>query len=306
MTSRTPSAANLSVAVIVPTYNRPARLAQCLAHLARLDGGPYRTIVVDDGGDQPVDAICRPYGEWVQLVRRANGGPAAARNTGAEMADGSDLLAFTDDDCAPRADWITRLVAGHGGVRGRLVGGRVDNALPDNVCSSASQTLCSYLYEYYQATGSDLTFFTSNNLMCRRDDFLARGGFDENFPIPAGEDRDFGIRWQEQGGELVYAEDAAVNHSHHLDLAKFWRQHSNYGRGARQLHLTMERRGDRRPRLERASFYSGMFTYPFRARSRRPLAEATLMAVSQVAMVAGYVSAVLEERRARPPQRASA
>jgi GT2 family glycosyltransferase len=307
MTSRNaPAGADLSVTIIVPTYNRPVRLAQCLAKLARLEGGPYRTIVVDDGGERPVDAICQPYRGWVELVRRANGGPAAARNTGAHAARGADLLAFIDDDCSPQRDWIVRLVAAHGGVRDRLVGGRVDNALPDNVCSSASQTLCSYLYDYYQASGSEMTFFTSNNLMCRRDDFIARGGFDEDFPIPAGEDRDFGIRWQEEGGELVYAEDAAVDHAHHLDLGKFWRQHSNYGKGARQLHLTMDRRGDARPKLERTAFYVGMFTYPFRARSKRPFTEAVLVGLSQVAMVAGYFSALLAERRARPPQRANA
>ena len=182
----------------------------------------------------------------------------------------------------------------------------MDNALPDNICSSASQTLCSYLYEYYRTSGSDLAFFTSNNLLCRRDQFLARGGFDEDFPIPAGEDRDFGMRWQEEGGELVYAEDAAVEHAHDLNLAKFWRQHSNYGRGARQLHLSMDRRGDSRPKLERTAFYFGMFSYPFRARSKRPFSEAALVAVSQLAMVAGYFKALLAERRSRPAQRMSA
>lgn len=300
------SGAPLSVAIIVPTYNRPARLAQCLAYLSMLEGGPYRTIVVDDGSDQPVDSICRPHRDWVEVVRKVNGGPAAARNTGADAARGADLIAFIDDDCRPSRDWIVKLAAAHGGIASRLVGGRVDNALPDNVCSSASQSLCSYLYDYYLESGSELTFFTSNNIMCSRDEFLARGGFDEGFPIPAGEDRDFGIRWHEQGGELVYAPDAAVDHAHDLNLAKFWRQHSNYGRGARQLHLTMDRRGDARPKLERTSFYMGMFSYPFRSRSKRPFTEAVLVGVSQVAMVSGYFGALLDERRARLPQRASA
>jgi len=307
MASGVPSAgADHPVAIIVPTYNRPARLGQCLAHLARLEGGPYRTIVVDDGGDQPVDALCHPYRDWVELVRKVNGGPATARNAGAAAARSGDLLAFTDDDCSPRPDWITRLVAAHAGVKGRLVGGRVDNALPDNVYSSASQTLCSYLYEYFRASGSELTFFTSNNMCCRRDDFLASGGFDESFPIPAGEDRDFGIRWGEGGGELVYVPDAVVDHAHDLDLSTFWRQHSNYGRGARQLHLTMDGRGHRRPKLERSGFYLGMFSYPFRARSKRPLTEAALVGVSQLAMIAGYGSAVMAERKTRTPERASA
>ncbi len=304
--SLSPNSAPLTVAIVVPTYNRPARLSACLTRLAQLEGGPYRTIVVDDGSEQSLEAICHPYREWVELVRKVNGGPAAARNLGAEAAKGADLLAFTDDDCVPRSDWILRLVEAQGGVRNRLVGGRVDNALPENVCSSASQTLCSYLYDYYLASGSEMTFFTSNNLCCRRDDFIAHGGFDEAFPIPAGEDRDLGIRWQESGGELFYAADAAVEHAHHLDLPKFWRQHSNYGRGARQLHLSMDRRGDSRPKLERTSFYVGMFSYPFRVKAKRPFTEVALVGLSQLAMVSGYVRALVDERRAAPPTRARA
>lgn len=297
MSSRVSSrGTSLSVAIVVPTYNRPDRLGQCLAHLARLEGGPFRTIVVDDGGSTPTDSICAPYRSWVTVVRKRNGGPATARNTGARLAEGAELLAFLDDDCQPYPDWIQRLADAHGGVAGRLVGGRVDNALPDNVCSATSQSLCSYLYEYYLDSGSDMTFFTSNNMCCRRDDFLARGGFNEQFLIPAGEDRDFGIRWHEEGGELVYAADAAIEHAHYLNLAKFWRQHSNYGRGARQLHLTMDKRGDNRPKLERTAFYVGMFRYPFRSRAKRPFIEAVLVGVSQVAMVSGYFRAVLSER----------
>jgi len=291
-----PAGKPLSLAIIIPTYNRPDKIGQCLAQLAELDGGPYRTIVIDDGGRDSLANICKPYREWVELIRQKNAGPAAARNRGAREAAGADLLAFIDDDCRPRSDWVMRLTDAQRGLPGRLVGGRVDNALPDNVCSSASQALCSYLYEYYQANGSEMSFFTSNNMCCRREDFLARGGFNENFAIAAGEDRDFGIRWQDEGGELVYEPDAVIDHAHHLNLIKFWRQHSNYGRGARQLHLSLNQRGDDRPKLERTAFYLGMFSYPFRARSKRPFAEMALVGLSQVAMVSGYCTALVSER----------
>lgn len=296
ISSVSPAGTPLSIAIVVPTFNRPDKLALCLSHIAMLQGGPYRTVVVDDGGSEPVHPVCEAHGDWVQLIRKPNAGPAAARNTGALMAEGADLLAFIDDDCRPRPDWILRLAKAQGGVRGRLVGGRVDNALPDNVCSSASQALCSYLYEYYQANGSEMAFFTSNNMCCRRDDFLARGGFDEGFAMAGGEDRDFSMRWQDEGGELVYAHDAAVDHAHLLTLTRFWQQHSNYGRGARQLHLSMDKRGDSRPKLEKVAFYAGMLRYPFTTRSRRPFAEAFLVGLSQVAMVSGYFGSLLAER----------
>ena len=284
-----------SIAIIVPTFNRPEKIAQLLRHLSRLDGGPYTTFVIDDGGSQPLDGVCGVY-PWVRLVRQPNGGPGAARNTGARVAEGFELLAFIDDDCRPHPDWIMHLVEAQGGVPGRLVGGRVDNALPDNLCSSVSQSMCSYLYEYYQASGSELSFFTSNNICCRREDFMAHGGFDEDFPLAAGEDRDFGIRWGQERGGLCYAPNAAVDHSHDLNLSKFWRQHSNYGRGARQLHRVIDRRGNGQAKLERASFYLGMLTYPLRQRARKPVREMVLIGLSQVAMASGYLEAAIFQR----------
>ena len=69
-------------------------------------------------------------------------GPAAARNLGAERARGS-LLVFIDDDCTASAGWVTAFEkADATQADGRaLLGGRVENALPENVFSAASQQL---------------------------------------------------------------------------------------------------------------------------------------------------------------------
>jgi GT2 family glycosyltransferase len=284
------------VSVIVPTYNRPEKLRRCLAALAAQEGGPYPVIVVDDGGEVPLDFVSTEFGPWATLIRRTNGGPAAARNSGVAAAR-TTLLCFTDDDCAPRPDWVRRMAEAQGGVRQRQVGGRVDNALQDNICAEASQSLCSYLYEYFQSGADSMAFFTTNNICCRRDDFLALNGFDENFPTAASEDRDFGMRWRDAGGTLRYEDRAVVDHYHDLSLSGFWRQHSNYGRGARQLHLSLDSRGDARPKIEKVGFYTGLLFHPLRRGGRRPLAQVFLMGLSQVAMVAGYAQARRAERR---------
>jgi GT2 family glycosyltransferase len=288
--------AGMAVEIVIPTYNRPDKLRECLIHLARLDGGPYPTTVVDDGSDHPLDTVCADFGDWVSLVRQENAGPGAARNAGARAVGDVDLIAFTDDDCRPRPDWLVRLVAAQGGVPRRLVGGAVENALAGNVFSSASQALCSFLYEYYQSHGSAMTFFTTNNMCCRRDDFLALGGFDQNFAI-ASEDRDFSLRWRDAGGQLGYEPGAIIDHAHDLSFGQFWRQHSNYGRGARTLHRTMDSRGDARPKIEALAFYLGMVSYPLRRRLRRPLTQMFLVGLSQVAMIAGYARAINDERK---------
>jgi len=280
--------------IVIPTFNRPAELGRCLDHIGRLENGPWPVIVVDDGSPEPLDHICDPHAH-VRLVRQENAGPGAARNCGARAAADYDLLLFIDDDCRVTPGWASRMVAAQGGVSQRLVGGRISNALPENPYSSASQSLCSFLYEHYQSSSSEMNFFTTNNMCCRRDDFLKLGGFDSGFAI-ASEDRDLSLRWRDAGGELVYEPAAEVAHAHELALSSFWRQHSNYGRGARTLHTTLDRRSDPRPKLESAQFYFGMLLSPFRHGGQSPMVEAFLVGLSQVAMVAGYAAALREER----------
>jgi GT2 family glycosyltransferase len=284
----------MSACIVIPSYNRPDQLDRCLAAIDRLEGGPWPVIVVDDGSEVPLAPVCDRF-ENVRMVCQDNAGPGAARNRGVAEAEGYELVLFIDDDCLPEPDWAHRLVEAQGNTPGRLVGGRIVNALPNNVYSSASQSLSNYLCDFYLANGSEMTFFTTNNMCLRREDFLKVGGFDEGFAI-ASEDRDLGIRWRAAGNELRHEPRAVVGHAHHLRLASFWRQHSNYGRGARHLHLTMDAREDERPKLESVRFYFGMFTAPLRASGRNRLAQAALIGLSQVAMVQGYLAEIREPK----------
>ena len=285
-------------AIVVPSYARPEKVRACVEALLRLEGGPWPIVVADDGTPEPLEPLLSDLGPGLRVVRQPNGGPGAARNAGVRAAEGAELILFTDDDCRPRPDWARRLVAAQGGEPMRLVGGRIENALHDDVCASASQSLSSYLYEFYQSRSSDMNFFTTNNMCLRREDFLAVGGFDPRFRI-ASEDRDLSLRWKDAGGTLAFEPGAVVDHSHDMTFAAFLRQHAGYGRGARRLHLAMDERGDPRPKVERSSFYTGLLLHPLGRPGRRRLMQSVLMGLSQVAMVSGYAAAIREERRAR-------
>ena len=95
--------------VIVPTRDRPDRLVRCLRALAQLDypGDAFEVVVVDDGSriaiEQVVEALQTEF--QVSVLRTPACGPAAARNVGVANARG-DYVAFTDDDCIPRVDWL--------------------------------------------------------------------------------------------------------------------------------------------------------------------------------------------------------
>jgi len=280
------------ISIVIPSFGRPERLAMCLAALARQEGGPFETIVVDDGSPTPLAPVCAQAGDWVRCIRQPNAGPAAARNTGVRAAQG-DFICFTDDDCLPHPGWAKALLDAQGGDAGRLVGGRVENAYPDNLFAEASQSISDWLYTWHLSKGRKARFFTSNNMGCSRQAFLAIGGFDESFPLAAGEDRAFGLSWQERAGSLVFAPGATIRHAHYLDLKGFWRQQSNYGRGARHLHARTEAEPQKRGRLEGPAFYTNLMLHPLRQRGRNwghRLALTALACLSQLAVTRGYMA----------------
>lgn len=282
----------MSVSIVVPTYNRPAQLAACLEALAQLryPRARFEVIVVDDGSAVLPEALIEPWRERlsITLLCQPHAGPAAARNAGAQRAHG-EFLAFTDDDCAPAADWLEKLAARLAATPQHMVGGQTANALPDNRFSTASQLLIDYLYAYYNGDPCRARFFTSNNLALSAEGFRAVGLFDTSLTRAAGEDRDLCDRWLQQGNGMIFAPEAVVYHAHALTLARFWRQHYRYGQAAYYFHQKRARRGHGRIQLEPLKFYVRLLRYPFtQKRGIQAAALAILLFLSQLANALGY------------------
>ncbi|HUQ79580.1 MAG TPA: glycosyltransferase [Gemmatimonadaceae bacterium] len=283
----------LEYSIIIPTYKRPAQLARCLAAIEALEFARdrFEVIVVDDGSDDPPNELIRGLSRVldIRLVCARHGGPARARNTGALCARGRYLV-FTDDDCAPHRDWLAAIDRWTSASDGTVAfGGQTVNVLADNVYASASQSIVEFLYHYFGDHPASRRFFTTNNLVVPRDQFMEIDGFDEGFELAAGEDRDLCERWRSSGRDLQFAPDVLVDHAHRLTLARFNRQHFNYGRGAFDLHKSRARRGDGSLKVEPAQFYYRLVTYPLRTvKGARALPLAALHFWSQVSYVSGY------------------
>lgn len=278
--------------IVIPTYNRPERLATCLEAITQLDypRDRFEVIVVDDGSDTPMESMVTPFRQQldITLITQSNAGPATARNKGATKAKG-EFLVFTDDDCTPDPDWLKVLANHFTTAPDSLIGGRAINALPDNLFSTASQLLIDYLYDYYNTDPNQATFFASNNFALTKDTFHQLGGFDTTFPLAAGEDREWCDRWLNHGYQMIYAPQAQVHHAHQLTLRRFWRQHFNYGRGAFHFHQLRAKRNLDKMKVEPFSFYSNLLIYPFSQPSQQPsLLIAILFFLSQVANVVGF------------------
>ena len=228
--------------MIVPTRNRAAQLRICLESLARLDfpRDRFEVIVVDDGGAEPLDSLLASFRGAIEVtfVRQDWAGPAAARNLGAARARG-DLLAFTDDDCAPRRDWLSRIADRHRARREEAIGGLTVNALEANRYSTAAQMLIDAGYEQQNHESSAFPFFTTNNLAVPVERFRQLEGFDATYIT--SEDRQFCARWARRGWRIAYEPEAVVEHSHPLTFWTFCRLHFAYGRGAFQFRAEQAR-----------------------------------------------------------------
>jgi CDP-glycerol glycerophosphotransferase len=88
------------VSVVVPIYNVERYLTECLESLAGQTLADLEVVLVDDGSTDSSAEIAAAFAETdprFQLVRQANAGLGAARNTGARQATGR-YLAFVDSD----------------------------------------------------------------------------------------------------------------------------------------------------------------------------------------------------------------
>jgi GT2 family glycosyltransferase len=117
----------LSISVMVPTYRRPQDLQRCLHALAQQSRRADEVLVVVRDTDtetwnalERIDMTNLP----LRTVTATEPGLVSAMNVGLAQVR-TELVAITDDDAAPHADWIQRIVAMFdarpevGGVGGR-------------------------------------------------------------------------------------------------------------------------------------------------------------------------------------------
>jgi lipopolysaccharide/colanic/teichoic acid biosynthesis glycosyltransferase/GT2 family glycosyltransferase len=162
----------------------------------------------------------------VRVIRQANAGPAAARNTGVGHALG-DLVCFTDADCIPTPDWLSRMTAPFlnpevVGVKGAYLC-REKQLVPRFVQQE---------FEYkYQALVKlpKIDFIDTYSAAYRKNIFLENGGFDPRFPVPSVEDQEFSFRLARKGYHLAFQPAARVYHRHDLDLWQYIRRKRGIG-----------------------------------------------------------------------------
>lgn len=195
------------VSVIVPTFNDP-RLALCLRALENQDiSASYEVVVVNNG---PARSLTLPKDLKMnaRLIEEQRTGSYNARNAGIAHARG-EILAFTDSDCVPASDWLSK------GVRCLrdnpqlgLVGGKI-KVMPSDKPNlmECYDVATSFPQRHYVERGRFAA--TANMITLKRviDDV---GPFSGN--LLSGGDVEWGQRVSLAGYKLAFCGDSVVVH----------------------------------------------------------------------------------------------
>jgi GT2 family glycosyltransferase len=217
--------------VIVCTRDGRDRIGACLEAIGKMNG-VLETMVVDDGSDDGTADFVAEHFPQVKLLRLDPCGLSAARNAGAAAASG-EILAFTDDDCAPDQEWLARL--GRVFADGRFAAAGGPN-LPPRPRTWREAVVCAApgAPSHVMLDDAEAEHLPGCNLAVAKAAFDAVGGFDPQFHT-AGDDVDFCWRLRAAGYRLGFAPGAFVWHWRRPSARAFLRQQLGYGAAEKLL-----------------------------------------------------------------------
>jgi glycosyltransferase involved in cell wall biosynthesis len=226
----------MNLSIIIPTYNRLARLRQVLAALARQSYPPeqFEVIVVSDGSSDGTDAYLQSGATPlpVEAILQENQGVAAARNAGIAAAR-HKLLLFLDDDVVPAPALVEEHVFKQQELGpGAVVMGPMLTP-PDKRLSAWVQWEQMMLGKQYAAmargdwAATARQFYTGNTSL-RRAEVVAAGGFDPAFR--RAEDVELAYRLADRGATFHFHAAAAGHHYAERSYASWRATPTSYGR----------------------------------------------------------------------------
>jgi GT2 family glycosyltransferase len=257
----------LDLSVIVTTFRRAELLADTLASFEKLhvDGLHWRVLVVDNsGGDARTRAVVERFAARLplRLLLEPARGMNRARNRAIDQSHGS-LVVFTDDDVAPRPDWLTELRQGvERWPNAQVFGGRVlpcwpapgrppaPHALSENAYAIADWDLPEGLYSAHRVFGPNMAYRASVFEGGRR--FDPRFGPDGTDTYITGAETSLNLGLERAGVTPVYLPRAVVHHRVRPEqLQPPWLYKRAFRLGRWEAHLAGLSRGPWRalPRL---------------------------------------------------------
>ena len=188
--------------VVIPTYERPEDLRQCLEALSpdnQPEAPSYELIVTDDSRSELCRILVEKEFPQVSWGKGKQNGPAGNRNAGVARAQG-EWIVFIDDDCIAQPGYLSAYEKAIesdpnlGALEGRIYPDRPRNTWAEGCPANE--------------TGG---MFWTSNICVKRSIFLELGGLDERFEV-AYEDIDFAHRLKKAAVATTFVREAAACH----------------------------------------------------------------------------------------------
>jgi len=287
------------LSVVVPVRDAAESLCACLASLAASLQRDHEVVVVDDASqDASAERAAEQGARVLRLAEPA--GPAAARNRGAEAAQGEHLL-FVDADVCVHPDTLSRVEAVFAGDPSidALFGSYDATPAAPNLLSQYKNLFHHFVH---QSAAREAETFWSGCGAIKRAVFLELGGFDPSYTRPCIEDIELGARLRRAGRRIVVCPEIQATHLKRWTLGGMVRS-DVWDRGVPWTELALrEGRLPNALNLERGQRVAALCAYAFAllwavAAWRRP----ALLAVP-VALLLGLLALdVLSEKSRRLP-----
>ena len=241
------SRSNTDISLIICTRDRCEKLARCLESLRHIIfERPWELIIVDNGSTDDTAAVIREFirSTRVQAVYlfEPKPGKSTGLNTALRVAQGQ-ILAFTDDDCYPAADFLSQVWSAFDDPSVGYIGGRIMLHDPADhpMTINESMTPVTYPARSFVCAGC----VQGANMAFRRKVLLDIGGFDPLFGPGAlfvAEEIDVAGRSSAMGWKGEYHPEVVVRHHHGrkaADAAALWKTYA-IGIGAYHMKLLLK------------------------------------------------------------------
>ena len=205
----------MKVSVIIPTHNRSDALDKTLSNLRLQEfEHPWEAIVINnnstDDTDQVVSKWQKDFPVPLTLLHEKKPGPSAARNAGGRNAKGEYLI-FIDNDILTQPDFIKRHYDDLVKYDGSWIVGHIEN-LPEQRNTHFGK----FRSSLESGPGKEIVpvqGITGQSTSLKRSQFDQLGGFDENFHVASGEDREFALRALSAGIRIYHDPNIVVLHN---------------------------------------------------------------------------------------------
>jgi glycosyltransferase involved in cell wall biosynthesis len=213
----------MKVSIVIPAYNAANTISSCIEACYAQDYPGREVIVVDDGSTDDTEDIVRRHP--VRYLRQDNAGPASARNRGWRAATG-EVICFTDSDCVPAHDWVSKLVEEYTSKEIGGVGGTYDIVNDHSLLASCVHE---EIVQRHLRMPRQVNYLGSFNVSYRRTVLEQIGGFYESYRMASGEDNELAYQVIKRGYRLIFTKDARVAHHHPEHLLRYLKQQFWHG-----------------------------------------------------------------------------